>query len=305
MQQVSLPTKIFRLSRAQFTPLIIAPTAIGISAGWFVEKSLNPLHVVLVFMGAVMLQLAANIVDDVHDFQSGIDDISNKMFPPDFGGWKVLPRGLMAVKDAKLVGYGLFAVCIAIGGYFGYVIGLPSLILALLGTFLGIAHAGPPFKLDYRGLALGELGILLAFGPIAALGSYYVVTAELSFLPILASIPSGLLTAAVLVDHDLIFFGPYKEGGKRTLAVVLGASKAMAVSSSAAVIAYAIIIFGLLSSKFPVTVLLSLIALPLLIRKVFLQSKPAENPLHYVKITMTSFIFTVLFGLLVALGFVF
>ncbi len=305
MQQVSLPTKLFRLSRAQFTPLIIAPTAIGISAGWFVEKSLNPLHVVLVFMGAVMLQLAANIVDDVHDFQSGIDDISNKTFPPDFGGWKVLPRGLMAVKDAKLMGYGLFAVCIAIGGYFGYVIGIPSLILALLGTFFGITHAGPPFKLDYRGLALGELGILLAFGPIAALGSYYVVTGELSFLPILASIPSGLLTAAVLVDHDLIFFGPYKEGGKRTLAVVLGASKAMAVSSSVAVIAYGIIIFGVLSSKFPITVLLSLIALPLLIRKVFLQSKPAENPLHYVKITMTSFILTVLFGLLVALGFVF
>ncbi|MCS4538432.1 MAG: prenyltransferase [Thaumarchaeota archaeon] len=305
MQQVSLYTKVFRLSRAQFTPLIIAPTAIGISAGWFVGKSLNPLHVILVFVGVVLLQLAANIIDDVYDFQNGIDEISNKMFPPDFGGWKVIPRGLMAAKDAKLMGYGLFAISIAIGGYFGYVIGLPSLILALLGTFFGIAHAGPPFKLDYRGLALGEFGIFLSFGPIPALGSYYVMTGDLSFLPILASIPSGLLTAAVLVDHDLIFFGPYKEGGKRTLAVVLGASKAMAVSSLTAIIAYAIILFGVLSLRFPITVLLSLIILPLFIRKVSRQRKPAETPLHYVKITMTSFIFTVLFGLLVALGFLF
>ena len=152
---------------------------------------------------------------------------------------------------------------------------------------------------------VGELGIPLAFGPIPAPGSYYVMTGDLSFLPILASIPSGPLTASVLVDHDLIFFGPYKEGGKRTLAVVLGESKAMSVSSFAAIIAYALIIFGILSSRFPITVLLSLITLPLLIRKVSLQSKPAESPLHYVKITTTSFILTVLFGLLVALGFVF
>jgi len=303
LQQVSLFTRIFRLSRAQFTPLIIAPTTIGISVAWFVEKSLNPLHIILVFIGALLLQLAANIIDDVYDFQSGIDDISNKMFPPDFGGWKVLPRGLVTVQNAKLLGYGLFAVCMIIAVYFGYVIGLPALILGLLGVFLGIAHTGPPFRFAYRGFALGELGIFLAFGPIATLGSYYVMTGEFSYLPILASIPSGLLTAAVLVDHDLIFFGPYKEGGKRTLAVVLGTSKAMAVSSAAAMISYAIIFFGVLSARFPITVLLSLIALPLLIRKVSLQRKSAFNALHYVKITMLSFLFTVLFGLFVSLGF--
>ena len=84
MQKVPLSTRIFRLSRVQFTPLIIAPTAIGITAGWLVEKPLNPLHVALVFAGAVLLQLAANIVDDVYDFQSGIDNISNRLFPPDF-----------------------------------------------------------------------------------------------------------------------------------------------------------------------------------------------------------------------------
>jgi 1,4-dihydroxy-2-naphthoate octaprenyltransferase len=281
----------------------MAPTIIGFSAAWFVEKSLNPFHAILVSVGAVLLQLAANIIDDVYDFQSGIDDISNRMFPPDFGGWKVLPRGLMTVKDAKLLGYSLFAICIIIAAYFGYVVGLPALILGLLGVFFGIVHTGPPLKFAYRGLALGEFGIFLAFGPISALGSYYVMTGDLSFLPILASIPSGLLTAAVLVDHDLIFFGSYKEGGKRTLAIVLGTSRAMAVSSTAAVISYMIILFGALSAKFPVTVLLSLIVLPLLIRKVSLQRKPAENPLHHVKITMLSFILTVMFGLLVALGF--
>ena len=303
MSQVSLATKLFRLSRAQFTPLIIAPTAIGIASGWFVERALNPVHVLLVLAGAVLLQLAANVIDDYYDFTSGIDQISNQMFPPDFGGWKVLPRGLMAPRDAKMIGYGMFAVCIAIGAYFGYVIGPIAFILALLGTFFGIAHTGPPMKFAYRGLGLGELGIFLAFGPIPAAGAHYVISGELSVIPVMASIPSGLLTAAVLVDHDLIFLEPYRKGGKRSLAVVLGLSESMAVSSAAAVAAYAIIAGGVLAGLFPIPVLASLITLPLFIRKVNFQKTPAANPLHYVKITMVSLILTVVFGLLVALGF--
>lgn len=303
MSQVSLGTKLFRLSRAQFTPLIVAPTTIGIASGWFVERTLDPLHLMLVFAGAIILQLAANVIDDYYDFTSGIDQISNQMFPPDFGGWKVLPRELMTPRDAKILGFSLFTVSIVIGAYFGYVVGPLAFVLAVFGTFFGIAHTGPPMKFAYRGLGLGELGIFLAFGPIPAIGAHYVVSGETSLIPIIASIPSGLLTAAVLVDHDLIFFEPYRRGGKRSLAVVLGASKAMMVSSAAAVAAYVVVILGVVAGLFPISVLASFITLPLFLRKVTLQRIPAPNPLHYVKITMTSFILTVAFGLLVALGF--
>src|SRR5437667_101367 len=97
-----------------------------------------------------------------------------------------------------------------------------ALGIAIPGILLSYFYAAPPVKLDYRGLGMGELAIFLSFGPIPCLGTYYVLTGGLSLIPLILSIPTGLLTTSVLLSHDKIFFDAYSEAGKRSLAVVLG-----------------------------------------------------------------------------------
>ena len=45
-------------------------------------------------------------------------------------------------------------------------VGYWALFFGVVGAMLAIIYTAPPFKLDYRGLGLGELSILFAFGPL-------------------------------------------------------------------------------------------------------------------------------------------
>jgi 1,4-dihydroxy-2-naphthoate octaprenyltransferase len=111
----SISGRIFRLTRAQFVPVIISPVLIGTALAWSTERIFIPLAFSFVILASVLLHLAANTIDDVYDFASGVDVTSNSMFPADFGGWKVLPRGLMTVERAKLLAYSFFVPQSALG----------------------------------------------------------------------------------------------------------------------------------------------------------------------------------------------
>ena len=156
--------RIYRLARVQFIPVIISPVLIGTALAWFAQRIFIPSIFVLALLASVLLHLGANTIDDVYDFESGVDVTSNKMFPPDFGGWKVLPRGLMTFNQAKLLAYSFLVPAILIGFYLAYVAGPVILLLGFVGVFFAYFHVAPPLRLGYRGLGLSEFGIFLSFG---------------------------------------------------------------------------------------------------------------------------------------------
>ena len=61
-----------------------------------------------------------------------------------------------------------------------FAVGWIALAIAIPGILLSYFYVAPPLKLDYRGLGLGELSIFFSFGPIPALGAFYVLTGGLS-----------------------------------------------------------------------------------------------------------------------------
>ena len=301
---MTLGSRIFRLSRAQFLPVILSPVLVGTTLAWWTNRAFSPLLFGLVVLGSISLHLAANTIDDVYDFESGVDIVSNNMFPPDFGGWKILPRGLMASGDAKRTAYLFFILTAGIGLYLVYLRGPIVLLLGLIGVFFAYFHVAPPLRLGYRGLGLGELGILLAFGILPVTGSFYVQTGSLSPLPVLIGVPLGLLTTCVLVNHDQIFFEAYQKSGKRSLAVAIGRDAAYAVAFTSTLAAYLIVVAGLSARLIPATSGLVLVTLPLYFKQIQLYRTPAQSPLHYVKLTQATFALSVIFGLLLALGLI-
>jgi 1,4-dihydroxy-2-naphthoate polyprenyltransferase len=117
-----------------------------------------------------------------------------------------------------------------------------------------------------------------------------------------ASLPTGLLTMNVLMTHDLIFFEPYRQAGKRSLAVVLGAERTQRLVLSFAALSYLIVIAAVAAGWIPLTGLLCIVAAPL-----FLWSRgrvPAGQPppQAYATRTMRTFLHTVAFTLLLAIG---
>lgn len=295
-------SRIFRLSRAQFLPVILSPVLVSTALAWWTNRVFNPLLFGLVVLGSISLHLAANTIDDVYDFESQVDVVSNRMFPPDFGGWKILPRGLMTFGQAKLTAYFFFILTTIVGLFLTILTGPFVLLLGAVGLFFAYFHVAPPLRLGYRGLGLSELGIFLSFGILPVVGCFYVQTGQVSLLPVLMGTPLGLLTAAILINHDQIFFDAYQTGGKKSYTVTVGRNKAVATAFTIALASYAIVIGAVVLGLLPRFAALVLLTLPLYLIQTRLYLKPAQSPLHYIKLTQSTFALSVTFGLLLAVG---
>ena len=299
---MSLQTRIFRLSRAQFLPVILSPILVGSVLAWWTDRTFNSLTFALVVLGSSTAHLASNTIDDTYDYASGVDVVSNNMFPPDFGGWKVLPRGLMTLGQAKLIAYLFFSVTIVVGLYLTIVAGPLVLLLGVIGIFFAYFHVAPPLKLGYRGLGLSEIGIFLSFGVLPVVGSFYVQSSYLSVQSIISGIPLGLLTTCVLINHDQIFYEPYLKAGKKSFTVTVGRKPAITTALILTALSYATVLVAAVGKLMPITTLLIFLTIPLFVKQVRLYSRPAQSPLHYVKLTQTTFTLSVIFGVLLALG---
>ncbi len=294
---------LLRLSRAQFLPVILSPVILGTAVAWQSSHSINWFFFLLALVGAALLHLASNAINDVYDYKSGVDSITERSFPRDFPGWKVLPRGIVSVSMAKLYAYLFYLGGILIGLYFFLVTGLPVLILGLLGVLFSYTYVAPPLRLDYRGRALGEFAIFASFGPIPVLGAYYIQAKNILLAPALASIPLGLLTAVVLLSHDLIFYDVYREGRKRSLAVVMGRAVSAKLALILSAICYPFLLLMILLRLFPITTIAALPTLVIFALLIQTYSKPNLQIPDYGKATTLSLIQSLTFGILMSVGF--
>jgi 1,4-dihydroxy-2-naphthoate octaprenyltransferase len=290
-----------RFSRVQFLPVVLAPLVVGAGAAWYSSRAYDPLVLLLLLVGSASLLIASNSIDDVYDFVNGVDKVSEQMFPKEFPGWKPIPRGLMSVSQGLEISLAFYLVSFAVGVYFALTVGWVALAIAAPGILLSYFYAAPPLKLDYRGFGLGEAAIFLSFGPIPVLGAFYVLTGSLGALPLLVSIPSGLLTANVVLTHDLIFYDPYVAAGKRSLAVVLGRVRTERLTFLLSLFAYALAVALVAAGRVPVASLLVLLSLPLLVLR-GLPSGAGRTVPEYGKMTLRTFVLTVAFSVLFAAG---
>jgi 1,4-dihydroxy-2-naphthoate octaprenyltransferase len=72
----------------------------------------------------------------------------------------------------------------------------------------------------YRGL--GDIGIFASFGPLLVLGAYYVQTERIDLLPLIVSVPLGLLVDAILHVNNFRDVEADRRTGALTLAQLTG-----------------------------------------------------------------------------------
>ena len=281
---------------------MIGPVILGAAVAWHATHVFKPALFALTLLGSVSLLLAANGIDDVYDQLNGVDATADRLFPREFPGWKPITRGVISVKDGFVISGLFYALSVGIGLYLSVVVGWLAIVIALPGILLSYFYTAPPLKLDYRGLGLGELSILLSFGPIPCLGAYYVLAGGVSLLPVAASVSTGLLTVNVLMMHDLIFFEPYRQAGKRSLAVVLGADRTQRLVLVFAALAYLIIVASVAGGWIPPIGLLCVAASPLLLWSRGRVPAGQPPPQTFATRTTRTFGHTVAFTLLLAIG---
>jgi len=127
------------------------------------------------------------------------------------------------------------------------------------------------------------------------------LTGGLSLIPLILSIPTGLLTTSVLLSHDKIFFDAYREAGKRSLTVVLGRNLTNKLIFALGLVAYLLVFLFILLSYAPVYAAAVLLTIPFFVGAIDLPGRDASPPDH-ARRTMRAFIQSVTFTLLLSLG---
>jgi 1,4-dihydroxy-2-naphthoate octaprenyltransferase len=168
---------------------------------------------------------------------------------------------------------------------------------------LAFFHNAPPINLYALAPGLGELALFLGFGPIPVLGAYYVQARQLSFRALWASVPVGLLITAVLYINEFPDCEADKSVGKKTIPVVLGRERAVGGYIGLLVVAYLVIVLGVILRVLPLPTLLALLTAPLSYRGIqgarrFHSDTPKLIPTNAITIQIQ-----LLTGLLMCVGY--
>lgn len=255
-------------------------------------------YFVLTLIGAICLHMATNIINDYFDFRSGCDLINVEGIPPITGGSHVLVDGLVKPRNAYIAALSLFSVAAITGVMLSLTVGWIIIVLGFIGVVSGyfyVQHLAP------RGL--GEIAVGINFGPLMVFGSYYVQAQKLSLSPFIASVPIGLLIAAVLWINEIPDYEADKKVNKKTLVVRVGRKRAADLYGVIIMSAYAWTIIMVMLGQMPLTSIGGLATLPLAIKAITTLRKNYDKPRAMISANISTIKMHMLFGILLVTGY--
>ncbi len=196
------------------------PVLIGLTVAYFAGGAFSFPLAAAVLLGAMFLHLGTNVLNDYFDHLSGNDEANTEFTRPFSGGSRMIQLGLISPVSVLVAGAAFLLAGSSIGVYLAMRAGPWLWAIGGVGMVCALLYSLPRFGL--AGSGLGELIVGINFGPLMALGAYYVQTGTLAWEPVVASVPVALLIALVLFMNEFPDVRADSSVGKRTLVVRLG-----------------------------------------------------------------------------------
>ncbi len=174
------------------------------------------------------------------------------------------------------------------------------LILAGAGFLGGFFYTATRTALAYHGL--GELAILINFGILPVIGSYFVQTGHFSWLSFWTSFPIGFLITAILYINQYPDYKADKAVHKDHLVVRLGLKKARAGYYFLIFGNYVIIILAAIFGDLTYWSLLALLSLPVALKTANIFAKNYEKIKELIPAQAGTIQLHLLVGLLMSIG---
>ncbi len=232
----------------------------------------------LAVAGLVLAHAANNMINDYFDLQGGVDtsEYARALYAP-----HPILGGLISKAGLQRAIIVVNLIDAALMGYFVWAREWPVLLFALAGLFISVFYVAPPIRLKHIGL--GELGVLLVWGPLMIGGVYYVAAGELPTWVLGASLPYALLTTTVLIGKHVDKLDQDKARGIRTLPVLLGDRFSRGLNVALMALFYVLLVVLVLLRWASPWILISFLALGRLLRvvRIYRQPKPAQPPPDY------------------------
>jgi len=244
----------FLETRPQFLILPVVLSFLGTCIAWY-DGHFHLGHAILAFVGLLLAHISVNVLNDYHDFKSGVDLATKRT--PFSGGSGMLPAALLKPGDVLRFGIICFLLAAAIGIYFVVVTGWPLLPLLLVGGLCILLYTPFILKKSWPEWSPG-----VGLGTLPVLGAYFIQANEYTWPVVIASIPSGILV------HNLLFLNEFPDvdadvtANRKTLPITMGKERASIIYSALTVLMYLWIIGWVIAGNMPVYSLIALLTVP-------------------------------------------
>lgn len=199
--------------RPKTLPASISPILLG-SALAASEGSLHAGIAITAIFCALFLQISVNLANDLFDGLSGVDTEER------LGPARMVQSGFIAVPH-MVIGLTICTILATLTGLFlAYHTNWQLLYIGLFCILAVFAYSAGPWPL--ASLGLGEIAVLIFFGWVAVMGSYFLQTETLSWQAWWYGTAAGLLNVAIMLVNNLRDIPTDQASGKLTLAVRLG-----------------------------------------------------------------------------------
>lgn len=246
----------------------------------------------------IFLQILSNLANDYGDSIHGADSIDRK------GPQRAVQSGQITSKAMykamiifSILSFisGIWLLYEAIDSWETFLLFLGIGILAIIASITYTAGSSP---YGYKGL--GDISVLIFFGWVAVLGTYYLHTKMIDWWILLPATSCGLFATAVLNVNNIRDIESDKKAGKNTLPVRIGKINAVRYH-------WFLLFTGVLTSVIYVSFhfqnawqLGFLIVLPLLFinaKAVYQKTDPSELDPYLKQMAMTTLLFVITFGI--------
>lgn len=225
-------------------------------------------------LGLILAHASNNIFNDYTDYVRGVDKDN---YYRNIYGAQPVASGLMTKRQHLTY----FVVTVLLALLFGLYLALytgfstTTWFLIGLGAFFLLFYTWP-----LKGMALGELAVLVVWGPLMIGGGYYVLTHEWSWNVVIASLPYVLGVTTVIFGKHIDKLDMDRAKGIHTLPVVIGEKASRYAVLAMMVLPYLFTVYLIYIRFFTPVMLIVLLALPTFLRVYpkFLKPKPETRP---------------------------
>lgn len=227
----------------------------------------------LVF-GLIMAHASNNIFNDYTDYVRGVDKDN---YYRNIYGAQPIASGLMTRRQ-HLTYFAVTGLLAFLAGLYLIFINSNDLVvwtLLGLGAFFVLFYTWP---LKY--IALGEVAVLLVWGPLMIGGGYYVLAHEWDWNVVLACLPYALGVTTVIFGKHIDKLEKDKDKRISTLPVVIGEKASRYAVLAMMILPYFLTAYLIVTRFFTPVMAIVVLAIPsfLKIYPIFLKPKPEKAP---------------------------
>lgn len=224
----------WHLTRPHTLTASFVPVLLGTAIAAIEDYNINILLFLAMLVASILIQAATNMFNEYYDFKRGLDNENSVGIGGTIVRHGVAPRTIM------IIALSFYALAMVLGIYICAASSWWLVAVGLVCMLIGFLYTGGPYPIAYS--PFGELVSGAVMGMGIVLIAFFIQSGTVSWDAVLISVPSMILVGAIMLSNNIRDIVGDTEGGRKTMAILVGRHNAITILAAFFIISYAWII---------------------------------------------------------------